>query len=127
MILKTEKFVRKVFHIEGVRVTDANMEEVAEWCKGEVRTEEHTNSAKGRTTIDRFIKVRVHRPLNERQTKAYVGDHILYAGTSFKVYTNKAFTSNFDPVDVEEPKGLVHNVFEEAIKAEELAAGDPCR
>jgi len=80
------------------------MEEVAEWCKGEVRTEEHTNSAKGRTTIDRFIKVRVHRPLNERQTKAYVGDHILYAGTSFKVYTNKAFTSNFDPVDVEDLK-----------------------
>lgn len=123
MALQIKKAVRKEFHVDEVQVTSENMVEVAEWCQGEVRTEEHENAEKGRTVIDRYVKVRVHRPLNDRQTKAYVGDHILFAGSGFKVYTNKAFESNFEypgkaAVEVEyiQPQG-VQELFVTAVQA----------
>lgn len=88
--MKTSKFTRKPFEVEAVQVTADNFEEVANWCQGEVVT----NSA-----LDKHIKVRVLRVLNERQTQAFVGDWVLYAGTGYKVYTNKAFRNSFDPLD----------------------------
>lgn len=45
-----------------------------------------------------YIRVHVHRALNERQTKAFIGDWVLYAGTGFKVYSAKAFNNSFEPV-----------------------------
>ena len=102
--IEIKKYVRKLFYVDVVEVTAENMEGVADWCKGEVRTEVHTNDTKGRTTIDKYVKVRVHRALNDRQTKAYVGDRILFAGSGFKVYTGKAFDSNFEKA---EPQKLV--------------------
>lgn len=89
-MIKTEKYARKPFIIDAVQVTEENLEKVAEWCMGEVV------QADGR----RYVKVRVHRPLNERQTKAFVGDWVLYAGTGYKVYTDKAFLGSFEPVFV---------------------------
>lgn len=98
LTIEIKKAVRKEFHVDEVQVTSENMAAVAEWCQGEVRTEEHENAEKGRTVIDRYVKVRVHRPLNDRQTKAYVGDHVLYAGSGYKVYTDKAFNNSFENV-----------------------------
>lgn len=95
MTIETGKFVRKPFYIDAVQVTEENMESVAAWCQGEVKT---VKDAKGKVT-DLYVKVRVHRPLNERQTKAYIGDHVLYAGSGYKVYTAKAFSSSFEPVE----------------------------
>ena len=89
-VLTTSKYVRKPFEIEAVRVTAENMALVAAWCKGDIRTEEKTKS--------KYISVEVERPLSERQTMAYVGDWVMYAGKSFKVYNNKAFEKSFDPV-----------------------------
>lgn len=95
MTLKTEKFVRKPFYIDAVQVSDENISEVAEWCQGEIRT----TAANNQDGIDEeYVKVRVHRPLNERQTKAFIGDWVLYAGAGFKVYTSKAFKNSFDLV-----------------------------
>lgn len=85
-MIETATYVRKPFEVEAVEVTDANIEQVAEWCQGTLQIEEN-----GR----QFIKVRVARALNERQTKAYAGDWVLYAGTGFKVYTPKAFKKTF--------------------------------
>lgn len=93
MSIVTEKYIRKAFEIDAVQVTEENFEEVAKWCDGDIRTEKH-----GRKDV-RYIQVRVNRPLNERQTKAFIGDWVLYAGTGYKVYTNKAFTSSFEKVD----------------------------
>ena len=121
--IEIEKFVRKLFYVDAVKVTVDNMAEVAQWCTGEVRTEEHMNTAKGRLVIDKYVKVRVHRPLNDRQTKAYVGDRILYAGNGYKVYTGKAFESNFEPIDKPED-GLGDVVFvSDAQKLVELSEG----
>lgn len=96
--MEIKKYTRKPFEIEAVQVTEQNFGEVAAWCKGEIVT-----TAKGETS-ERHIKVRVHRPLTERQTMAFPGDWVLFAGKGFKVYTDKAFVQSFTQI---EPTGLV--------------------
>jgi len=90
--METRKFARKPFFVDAVRVTSENMERVAEWCQGDVNTIQHDSGE------EKYVKVRVHRPMNDRQTQAFVGDWILYAGTGFKVYTPKAFEKSFEEV-----------------------------
>lgn len=92
MQLKVEKFVRREFPVDKVTVTEDNLELVAEWCGGDVRTDR--NGA-------RYVKVRVVRPLTSRQSEAYVNDVVLYAGTGYKVYTPKAFEAAFKPASPE--------------------------
>lgn len=87
--MKTHKFARKPFYVDAVRISEENMEEVAQWCKGEIQVDPQEG---------RHIKVRVLRPMNERQTTAFVGDWILDGGTGFKVYTAKAFDKSFEKV-----------------------------
>lgn len=94
-MLKTHKFARKPFYVDAVRVTEGNMEEVAKWCQGEIKTEGDAGRAEEET---RYISVKVHRPLTDRQTQAFVGDWVLFAGSGFKVYTPKAFDKSFEKV-----------------------------
>lgn len=96
MTLKTETYTRKSFDVEAVQVTDDNISEVAEWCGGEVR------STKNDDEETSYIKVRVFRPMSERQTRAYVGDWVLYAGTGYKVYPPKPFEKCFEATVVQE-------------------------
>jgi len=90
-MLETTRYIRKKFDIDAVQVTGSNIHEVAKWVDGEVRSD-----AQGQ-----YVKVRVHRPLNDRQTKAYIDDWVLYAGTGYKVYTPKAFANSFEQVSGE--------------------------
>lgn len=85
------KYVRKPFEVDAVQVTEGNIEEVKDWCQGTLQQDGNRQ----------FIKVHVARALNERQTKAFPGDWVLYAGAGFKVYTNKAFHKTF-----EQPEGV---------------------
>ena len=87
--MKTHKFARKTFYVDAVRVSEANIEEVASWCEGTVSQDEQGHT---------FLSVTVHRPLNERQTQAFIGDWVLFAGSGFKVYTPKAFDKSFEKV-----------------------------
>jgi hypothetical protein len=89
MKMKTHKFARKPFYVDAVRVSEANIEEVAEWCEGEIKTDDEGK---------RYIHIKVYRPLNEKQTQAYLGDWVLLAGTGFKVYIPKAFDKSFEKV-----------------------------
>ncbi len=86
------KYARKPFYVDAAQVTEENLSDLADWCDGDVRTsvDKKTNEEK------RYVKVRVQYPLHDRQTRAFVGDWILYAGTGFKVYTDKAFKNSFD-------------------------------
>ncbi len=88
--MKTEQYIRKPFEVDAIQVTEENWEEVANWCMGEMRTKSGPDRG-----LTKYIKVRVHRPLNARQTEAYVGDWILYANKGYKVYTEKAFNESF--------------------------------
>lgn len=87
--MKTNKFARKTFYVDAVRVSEANIEEVAKWCKGTIEQD-----AAGHT----YINVEVHRPLTERQGQAYISDWVLASGSGYKVYTPKAFTKSFEKV-----------------------------
>ena len=89
--LKLVRLARKVFELEGIRVTEENMKTVNDWCEGEVITKDDRGE-----DITPFIRVRVLRPLNDRQTKAYPGDWVLYSGKGFKVYSDRALKNDFD-------------------------------
>lgn len=111
-MIATAKYTRKPFDVDAVQVTEDNIDEVAKWCMGEVRTFQTEPNDEGVTREQKYIKVRVHRAMNERQTKAFVGDWILYAGTGYKVYTPAAFAKCFQPVG-ENNTPTVINVFEQ--------------
>lgn len=96
-MIETNKFARRPFYVDAVQVTEDNLNDVATWCQGDVRTTDMPEGA----AVENYVKVRVHRPLTERQTKAFIGDWVLYAGTGFKVYTTKAFEKSFEEVDEE--------------------------
>lgn len=103
--MKTTKFTRNPFDVDAVQVTAENIHDVAKWCQGEVATEDDKQ----------FVKVRVLRVLNERQTKAFIGDWVLYAGTGYKVYTNKAFQKSFTALD-----GTAKDAANQAAKAQSV-------
>lgn len=105
--METRKFIRKSFEVDAVQVTVDNINEVAKWCQGRV--------VKATDTEDQHVKVRVLRVLDERQTKAFVGDWVLYAGTGYKVYNAKAFAKSFEPVD-----GVAKDAATQASKSQNL-------
>jgi len=106
-VLVVREFVRKPSYVMAVRVTEANMEDVAEWCGGVVRgSEEH-----------RYIKVGAHKPMNAYQTKASVGNWVLKQDgpikgkgkdakpeAQWKVYTDHAFITSFNAAFDDEKK-----------------------
>lgn len=94
MSIATTKFIRKPLFVDAVRITSANFDEIATWCQGEVQQDEVDGKGVGK----KYIKVRTHNPKNVRQTKAFVGDWLLYTERGYKVYTNKAFHASFDEV-----------------------------
>jgi hypothetical protein len=110
MAINPRSYVRKPFVVDAERVKDDNIAEVAEWCRGEVLTD-----TDGRL----YIAVNVKNPINERQSKAFVGDWVLFAGRGFKVYTNAAFTRSYE---VANP--VSQNAFEDtsAINERELGS-----
>lgn len=99
MSVVTVKYIRKPLYVDAVRITAMNFDEVVSWCQGEMQQEE----VPGKGTTKKFIKVRVHNPKNVRQTKAFIGDWILYTERGYKIYTNKAFHESFDEVGTEIP------------------------
>lgn len=97
--MHTNKYSRRIFEIDAVQVTPENMEEVATWCEGAVR-----HNVAG----DAYVKVKVHRPMNEKHTRAYPGDWVSLSKSGYKVYTDRAFQNSFVQMS-----GTSHNVFEQ--------------
>lgn len=97
----TRKYVRKPLYVEAVEVTEANFMDIARWCFGEIGNVDETpvDMSQPAEPTKQYIRVRVHNPKNALQTKAHVGDWILYTERGYKVYTAKAFQANFDLVE----------------------------
>lgn len=93
MTLDIQKYNRKPFLVDGVRITKENFDEAAAWCES---SEIHHNE---RIPEKSFFKVNVKNPINDRQTLAYPGDWLLRNTNGFKVYTDYAFGHNFELVD----------------------------
>jgi hypothetical protein len=94
MGVTTERYIRKPLYVDAVRVSAQNFEAVAAWCSGEIQKE--TEGPRAGTS---YIRVRVQYPKSPRQSKAFIGDWVLYTETGYKVYTNPAFRRSFDPVE----------------------------
>jgi hypothetical protein len=77
--------------VEAIQITAENIEEVAKWCKSEIRNTVATDTV----PAQRYIKVKVYRPLDDEQTKGTIGKWVSKRGNSFKVYTDKAFVAGF--------------------------------
>lgn len=95
MEMQTQKYVRKPLYVDAVQVTDENFNQVAEWCQGSIETDQLGDVDSNKKY---HIKVRVIYPKNPRQTKAFVGDWVLYTERGYKVYNNTAFHEAFDLV-----------------------------
>lgn len=96
--LPTNVYIRVPLFVRAIRVTSETFQECATWCGGEIQMN-NPNEQMLDGTVDparQYIAVPVTRPLNQRQTKALVGDWILQdRNGKFKVYTDKAFQQNF--------------------------------
>jgi len=105
MSLAPRKYIRKPLYVDAVQITLENFVEAAKWCQGEIR-DYHDKPLVGaeaeNQAIERYIHVRVHNPKNTRQTKAFIGDWLLYTERGYKVYTQKAFRNSFDAMQTEE-------------------------
>lgn len=88
--METTTYMRRPFYVEAVRVTEENFDQVAEWCGGET----HVVNAKGKKS--QYIKVDVKTALEERQSRARIGDWVLFTNKNFRVYTDRAFQKTFD-------------------------------
>jgi hypothetical protein len=92
--LKTKTFVPRSFPIEGIEVKADNIEEVAKWCFGDVRS----GSKKKEGPVEKYIKIRVYRLQDKSESRAFVGDTILYFASGFKVFTRAQFEKSYQPV-----------------------------
>jgi len=119
MAIETVRYIRKPLYVEAVRITAANFDEVAEWAQGEILQDE----IPGKGTTKKYIQVSVHNPKNIRQTKAFVGDWLLYTERGYKVYTNKAFHSAFDKVSEQTPADLEAAKHGIVMGSQEIAPG----
>jgi hypothetical protein len=122
MTIEINKFARKTFYVDAVTVTDDNMSQVAEWCSGTVHNLQDGDNGEGHT---QYIKVQVHRPLNERQTRAFVGDRVLrrsdyHAGSGFKVFTPIAFEKSFEAAEESKEENLLTEIFSGGTDGEDL-------
>lgn len=104
--VKTVKYVRKPLYVEAVQVTAENFLDIVSWCQAlvgaqgsEPGTEIRPADGVELDPAKHYIRIRVHNPQSQRQTKAFVGDWILYTEMGYKIYTDQAFTNNFDPVE----------------------------
>lgn len=107
--VSTTKYVRKPLYVEAVQVTSENFLDIVNWCQAlvgvqgsEAGTETRPADGVELDPAKHYIRIRVHNPQSQRQTKAFVGDWILYTEMGYKIYTEKAFNDNFDPVEPEE-------------------------
>lgn len=105
MDIVTTKYVRKPLYVDAVQVTAENFMDVVRWCQGDVGvvgadpgTETRPADGVELDASKHYIRIRVHNPQSVRQTKAFVGDWILYTERGYKIYTEKAFKDNFDQV-----------------------------
>jgi hypothetical protein len=98
MAIVTQKYVRKPLIVDAVQVTVENFHELADWCQGTIVNNDGTDA--GENDLDprsQHIHVRVHNPRSGRQSKAFVGDWLLYTEMGYKIYNTKAFMGTFVP------------------------------
>ncbi len=97
MKIQTQKYVKKPLFVDAVQVTEENFTAMADWCQGKIKNASDGQDASGEINpASCYIHVRVHSPRTPRQTRAFVGDWLLYTDRGYKVYNTAAFEESFD-------------------------------
>lgn len=122
-MLQIDDYTTKPRDVKAVRITAENMAEAAEWCNGTVVGE--GDSA--------YISLKVHRPLNKRQSEGHIGDWLVLQGKNFKVFLPDPFLFGFDkkknvtiqntPLDLPYAPGSVTEsspIFEQTVRENNL-------
>ncbi len=82
---------RKSFAAKAVRVTEENMQAVAEWCGG------YVSSTRAIDPGDRhFVYVPYKRSVNSKWIPAFPGNWVTLAHNRFSVHRNSVFLGTFD-------------------------------
>lgn len=124
--MQTQHFQRKPIVVEAVRVTDENFTEVAHWCQGAINAPHGWTLDSLKGIKDKHIKVRVINPQRVRQTKAFVGDWVLYSEyNGYKVYTNGAFENAFVPAESKTVQEAVDEIREKTTPPENVVQISP--
>jgi hypothetical protein len=115
MEIVTQKYIRKPLFVDAVQVSVENFSAIATWCMGEIRSTETDLLALDEDEVKQdpsgyYIHVRVNHPKNIRQTKAMVGDWILYTDKGYKIYTDTAFQGSWDLWERDSPADKVEAV-----------------
>lgn len=99
-MIKIEKYQSIPFFADAVQVTEENLEEVAEWCSGQIRT-----NAQGA----KYVKVRANKPKRLRHTMAFAGDWVIYreSSNSLRVYPDEVFKRSLKPVFQEKDEDIL--------------------
>ncbi len=102
---------RKAFAIKYVEVTEENFRAVADWCGG----------VAGGEGKDRFVRVIDKNAMNQRQTKAFLGDFMLWSEEtrSYKAFSRKSFNKAFERLEhVEHDRSSVTGKYVSEAEAE---------
>lgn len=96
MNIELKKYVRNPLTVEAIQLTEANFLNVALWCGGRICDKHTEKPTDGIVDPDnQYISIKTHNPINQKQSRAVVGDWILYTARGYKIYPNRAFKANF--------------------------------
>jgi hypothetical protein len=102
-MIETQTYFRKPVPVQVLQVTDANIRDVARWCGGKIQMAKK----RGNKPAVPYIQVQVLRAMNDRHTKAFVGDWVLFMdGAGFKVFPDEAFHKAYEPAKKDETDEL---------------------
>jgi hypothetical protein len=94
MSISTERFTRKTFTVEAVRVTSENIHELAAQVKGEVR--DAGTLAWDGPNKKLYIDLVVWRHGRDQRAMAFLGDWVTISpSNNLEVYAHKRFKSTF--------------------------------
>lgn len=97
MEIQTQQYVKKPLYVDAVQVTEENFRELTRWCQGSIKKADGSplGPEEEPNPLACYIHVRVHSPRTLRQTRAFVGDWLLYTDRGYKVYNDAAFAASF--------------------------------
>lgn len=94
--MDTKQYTRKPFPVSAVQVTLQNIQEVAEWCKGEI--EYRDTKMMGTVTPLPVIKLKGQGDNRGKDFEAALGCWVVELKGSFRSYKPAQFEASFDEI-----------------------------
>jgi hypothetical protein len=119
--MDTKQYTRKPFPVSAVQVTLQNIEEVAEWCKGEI--EYRDTKMMGTVTPLPIVKLKGQGDNRGKDFEAALGCWVVELKGSFRSYKPAQFEASFDELAQDGLSVLVDVPEKEAPQLPQIAEG----